>query len=193
MADNKTLHKLSNLSLDHNNLDKVPVLLSCPNLQRLEIGNNYLDQFPDIDSIGPAIHLRYLRINFNDLHTLPSVSEWGRFTELGEMHLNHAGLTQIATDALLSVPNILILWLSRNDLEKLPNISLVGSSLEELGIVGCNISEISTEHLQGMTQLKRLYLDHSMLSYFPIATLRYMLHLQIFSLTHNHVMALENQ
>ena len=192
MDDNKTLNNLNELSLHQNKLDRMPVLTSCPNLQLLRLENNYLTQFPDIDSIGPAIHLRYLQIDLNDLHTWPSASEWGPFMELEEMYLNHAGLTQIATDALLSVPNILILWLSENDLENLPNFSLVGSSLEELVLTDCNIDEMPPEYLQGMAQLQRLYLDHNRLSYFPTATLRFMPHLQILSLTYNHMVALEN-
>ncbi|XP_062944623.1 toll-like receptor 11 [Cynocephalus volans] len=151
---------LDSLSLVGTGLEKLPGnVTSYFELRALNLGSNQIQNIEDGDLLS-CCSLELLSLHANGLQLLP-ISFLSALPQLQRLNLsmNKLGPTLVLPKGLVS-SNLRVLDLSHNDLCVLPSGAFSSlPQLQELWLSGNNISNLSSENLEGLRWLKTLDLS----------------------------------
>ncbi|XP_064148310.1 toll-like receptor 11 [Loxodonta africana] len=151
---------LDSLSLVDTGAEKLPGNVTAYfELSTLDLGRNQIQHIGDEDLSGYH-SLEHLNLHANGLHSLPTrfLSALPQLQRLN-LSMNKLGPTLALPEGLVS-SNLRVLDLSHNELSALPSGAFSSlPQLEELWLGGNNISNLSSEALEGLRWLKTLDLS----------------------------------
>ncbi len=157
---------LAKFRADNNRLTIIPAfLMRCKALDYL---NLYGNQIMDLSSIGQLNRLRTLNIGDNPLRDLKPMANLG---QLEHLTLDWIDLDSTMQDGLENLRKLRILSVENCGLDKLPEWIAARKNLEELSLIGNNLSEVPKALFQ-MKRLKKLWLGKNPLPQDQVDELR---------------------
>lgn len=145
-------------------LDVLPIALN-PAIQRLVIKNNKLKTIDS--SMQFYAQLTFLDLSFNDMLTIPERS-FAYHAKLQELHLDHNKIGQVSNKTFLGLSTISVLNLRGNLIAELEYRTFSPMvKLAELNLGQNRISHIDPHALDGLDNLRVLYLDDNTLTTVP--------------------------
>ena len=171
-----------------------PVIFGAPNLVRVKLASNAIEEFPSETSLIRTPSLWLLGLNQNHITHIPSTLSWPVFPKLQTLNLNNNEKFQfISPEAFVAFPNLEELDLDENEqLGRLPNISYMAQTLRDLRMSRCGIRHVTEEELRGLIKIKLLDLSHNFITHFPSQALTEMPRLQELKLKGNLLHSFEN-
>lgn len=143
--EERTLPHLTHLDLSRNDINTIPSLRNCANLESLYLGRNLIE---DVTTLGenslPCLQI--LELNDNNIQTLPSLEKHGRLKRL------RLDANKIGKEGCRSVATLL-----RNKNSPLEELDLDYNEIDDDG------AEILADSLKCNTALKVLGLDNNKL------------------------------
>ena len=97
-----------------------------------------------------------------DLHSFPTNAELP--TDTTELYLDHNNITEVQPTDIAHLDSVEILSLSYNDFTDIPDLSVVGPTLESLYMTHNSIGELKVTSFQGLPNLQHLHLENSEIS-----------------------------
>jgi len=151
---------------DANQLETIPPFLNrCNNLEYLNLNQN---RIADLSGIGRLNRLRTLNVGDNPLANLEPVAELG---DLEHLTLDWIDLDTINQAGLERLKKLRILSIENCNLHQLPTWVSARKNLEELSLIGNNLTEIPPALYQ-MKRLKKLWLGKNPLPQEQVEHLR---------------------
>nr|XP_033793465.1 nephrocan-like [Geotrypetes seraphini] len=199
------LFNLQSLNLDSNSLESVSGPLQLPNLKHLSLENNRLHVFPG-SYFAPLQHLQFLSLMGNLLNKVPQelprsllslnlernhiknlrFEDMRHLENLTELFLSANQLSSMDGAQVLS--NITILEVAKNRLKAIP--LRLPSKLQKLDCSNNLIPKATELDFQGLLDLKHLFLDNNVLSFFEDGALQKCLQLSNLALEQNLLTAI---
>jgi len=157
---------LTKFRADANQLETVPTFLrQCKNLEYLNLNQNRIS---DLHSISRLNRLRTLNIGDNPLASLAPVAELG---DLEHLTLDWIDLDTVSQTGLERLKKLRILSIENCNLQQIPGWIAALTNLQELSLIGNNLSEIPPALYQ-MKRLKKLWLGKNPLPQEQVDDLR---------------------
>lgn len=151
---------------DENRLESVPGFLrQCKNLEYLNLNHNRIS---NLHGIGQLNRLRTLNIGDNPLKSIESIAE---LRDLEHLTLDWIDLDTIRQSGLEQLKKLRILSIENCNLHQLPVWVSARKNLEELSLIGNNLSEVPPALYQ-MKRLKKLWLGKNPLPQEQVDDLR---------------------
>ena len=157
---------VTNFRADANRLEAVPAFLkNCKNLRYLNLNDNRVHNLRDI---GQLDRLRTLNIGNNPLTSIAPLS---RLYDLEHLTLDWIDLDTVDQSGLEELKKLRILSVEQCNIQKFPEWIAGQKNLEELSLIGNNLTEIP-KSLYRMKRLKKLWLSKNPLPEEQIEDLR---------------------
>ena len=111
-----------------------------------------------------------------------------QFPNLEQLRLDNNQLIHLQRDLLASMPKLMLLNVSFNEIETMPFLSAVGTSLMHAYLDHNKISHIELEHISGLSSLQTLRLTFNNIMYLDLHILANWNSLRLFDLRYNKLM-----
>lgn len=177
---------ITNSTLDCSNLGLSEIPKDIPNsVKQLNLSHNSISNFLDDAFDKYCVNITLLDLSYNDISNL-SRRHFEGLKSLETLFLLANKISSLSPDTFVDLKNLKRLDLSSNSLELQGSTSegfLISSSLEELNLDNCGISELPTGMFSNMTQLQKLTLAGNLFDNFidttPFEPLQNLLYLRM--------------
>jgi len=109
---------LVDVDLSSNKISHVPLLSPLPNLSKLNLSSNLLEEFPPAISGDVFPHLRKLILKSNQIASIPKKDT--KLRDLEELIISKNKIKEVPDEFLASLPSLKTLDASRNELTYIP-------------------------------------------------------------------------
>ena len=208
----KPAAKLSELTLENNDISNSSGMLLLPMLRKLLIQDNMLNHLPDLSQLPM---LAILNIQNNQIQAIPNNSfinnnklAWLSIENNGLSYLpdfdgaknsiwllglgRHSKVTSIPSDYFSGFTKLNTLWIRNMSVTSSAFAKSIGPSVKSISMDRCKIAVIPADTFVNVASLRKLTISNNGLTHFDMSNLKYMPELQFLELNGNNLVEVEN-